>query len=374
MSPSLQGRLLLLGFWLLPAAVATLGLRLVPSRLNPGLSLAEILIAQLAIWLPWGAWSMLIVAVGERVPLERGSIRRALAVHAVLSVVVVVLQLLVITAVATRFGMVEPRGLESTIVIGIRQYGDLLMVVYWAVVGTHAAVRWHGRWQDATRQAERLQQDLATARLAALQSQLNPHFLFNALNAVVSLIDRDATLAQQTLIRLSDLLRGTLTAGSEPETTLRAEVELTARYLEIEQVRFAERLAVEWDIADGLDDSAVPTFALQPLVENALSHAVARAVAGGRVRIGAQVVSGTLCLTVRDDGADLAPAPPPRRGAGIALANLRARLERMYGAAASLTLEARPDGGHDAILRLPWRRQRSSGTDRTMTAGNAPRS
>jgi hypothetical protein len=351
--PKLRPALLL--FWLLPAAVATLGLRLVPSRLNPELTLGEIFLSQLLIWLPWGVWTWLISAVDEYVPLERGNAWRAIGVHLLLSPVVVMAQILVIWFVAVEFGMNEPRGLESRLFIGLRQYGDLLMVVYWAVVGTLAGLRWRERWREEAVQAARLREDLAQANLQALRAQLNPHFLFNALNAVVTLIGRDQALARDTVVRLADLLRATLAAGDTQETTLAQEIELTARYLEIEQIRFADRLSVEWEIASGLGEWRVPAFALQPLVENALKHGLARRRGPGRVLIGARRDGDTLELLVRDDGADAdsAPITPRDAGAGIALANLRARLERLYGAQASLSLKPRDTGGTDAVVRIP---------------------
>jgi hypothetical protein len=348
-------RLLLVGFWLLPAAVATLGMRLVPSRLNPDLTVIEIFAAQLLIWLPWALWSQVIVAVGERVPLEKGTALRSLAAHALLSPIVIVLQILAIWGATVRFGMNEPRGLESMIIIGIRQYADLLMVVYWAVVGAHASIRWHERWQEQNIVAARLREDVANASLQALRAQVNPHFLFNALNAVVTLIGRDPTQAREMLVRISELLRATLTAGDTQETTLAQEVELTARYLEIEQVRFADRLSVEWEIDSQLSSRMVPAFALQPLVENALRHAMGQRRSPGVVRIIARRVAAGLELVVRDDGPDGPPPANPStgRGAGVALKNLRARLERLYGSAASLSLKPRTEGGMDAVVFIP---------------------
>jgi hypothetical protein len=349
-------RALLIGFWLLPAAVATLGLRLVPSRLNPDLTLVEILASQLLIWLPWGFWSTLIAAVADRVPFERGGITKAIATHLPLSALVVLAQIVVISKVAGAFGMMEPRGLESTIVIGIRQYGDLLMVVYWAVVGTHAGLRWHARWQEESVRAARLREDLATASLQALRAQLNPHFLFNALNSVVTLIGRDPAAARAMLVRLSELLRATLSAGDAQETTVAQEVALVARYLEIEEVRFADRLTVRWTLDPVTNDLLVPAFTLQPLVENALRHGLGRRQGPGVVEILARADGSMLELTVRDGGPGPVSPVPARGGAGIALSNLRARLERLHGAAATLQLIARPDGGTDAVVRVPARR------------------
>lgn len=349
-------RFLLLGFWLLPAAVATLGLRLVPSRLNPDLTLLEILAAQSLIWFAWGLWSAVIVAVGERVPFERGSIGKAIAVHLPLSAVIICAQILVIWNVAVMFGMNQPAGLESMLVIGIRQYGDLLMVVYWAVVGTHAGVRWHARWRAESLRAAQLREDLAQANLQALRAQLNPHFLFNALNAVVALTVSDPPAARATLVRLAELLRATLAAGDEQETTLAQEIALTARYLEIEEVRFADRLTVTWTLQEELGDRKVPAFALQPLVENALRHGLGRRNGVGTLEVITREAGGALELVVSDGGPGPVSSAPVRGGAGIALANLRSRLQRLYGDEASLALHTRADGGTDAIVRIPVQR------------------
>jgi LytS/YehU family sensor histidine kinase len=207
-------------------------------------------------------------------------------------------------------------------------------------------------------QAARLREDVAQANLQALRAQINPHFLFNALNSVVTLIGRDPTMAREMLVRLSELLRATLTAGDSQETTLAQELEITARYLEIEQVRFADRLTVEWSIDAGLSEWRVPAFALQPLVENALKYGLALRRDPGTVRISARADDTALELTVRDDGPDapsVASSPASRNGAGIALRNLRSRLERLYGADASLELRSRESGGTDAVVRIPRR-------------------
>lgn len=374
---SAQMRALMVGVWVLPALVATLGFRVVPSRYNPTLSLWGIFAAQLLIWLAWGGWSLIIFAVGDRFPLERGRILRALAVHLPLSALVIAGQILVISNVASAFRLVanSPRAarvtigrdstgrvamevqrqtLESTMAIGLRQYGDLLIVVYFAVVGAHAALRWNRRWREESLRTARLGEDLAQASLQALRAQLNPHFLFNALNSIVTLIGRDPVAAESMTVRLSELLRATLAAGDIQETTLDQELALTSRYLEIEQVRFADRLTVHWDIADDVRTARVPAFALQPLVENAIRHGISRRAGPGEVTIIARREGADVVLTTRDDGVGVASSAHSD-GAGIALSNLRARLARLHGANASLSLHARATGGTDAVVRFPFR-------------------
>jgi len=338
-------RLVLLFGWIVPALVASVGMVVVPSRLNPGLSLTGIALSQLAIWLPWAGWSWLVSAVADRVPLERGG-------------VVVTGQILIVDFVSRSVGVSPERALDSILAYGLRSYGDLFLVIYWAIVGAHAAMRWHEAWRAEAVRAARLSSDLAQAQLSALRSQLHPHFLFNALNAVVALVSEDPPAAKRVTVRLAELLRATLAATEHSTLPLREELDLTRRYLEIEQVRFGERLTVTWAVDETLLDAEVPAFVLQPLVENALVHAIAPRVAGGHVAIGARAAGGALQLSVRDDG----PGPvaaAPTRGNGMALRNLRDRLERLYDGVATLTLEraTSPDSmrsaGAAVVVTLP---------------------
>jgi LytS/YehU family sensor histidine kinase len=276
----------------------------------------------------------------------------------VTGVAVVVAQIFWQALWAVAFGIGEKRGFESTLVIGLRSSGDYFVVIYCAVVVAQLAVRWYTQWQTERLAAARLGEDLAQAHLRALQAQLNPHFLFNALNSIVTLIGRDPALAQTLVVRLADLLRATLKTGESQEVPLLQELEVTRRYLEIEQVRFADRLRVSWP--DGEVPSAlVPAFALQPLVENALLHGIARQSGPGEVAITTRVASAAggdhLVLTVRDTGPGLRSGGTASRGTGTGLANLRARLSRLYGDGAVLALHDRPEGGVEAVLRVPLR-------------------
>ncbi|MBK6458173.1 MAG: histidine kinase [Gemmatimonadetes bacterium] len=348
-------RLVLLYGWLVPVLVATIGMVVVPARLNPDLPLAGIVAVQMAMWLPWAAWSQLIIAVGDRVPLERGRVLRAMLVHVPLCLVVVTVHIIIVDWAQRTFGIVPPRKLDSVLAIGLRSYGDVNVVVYWAVVGAHVAMRWHEAWRLESVRAARLTSDLAQAQLSALRAQLHPHFLFNALNAVVALVGEDPAAAKRVTVRLAELLRATLAATERSSLPLREELELTRRYLEIEQVRFGERLTVDWSVDEALLDADVPAFVLQPLVENALVHAVAPRAAGGRVEIVARSVGEGLQLAVCDDGA----GPQPRastRGNGVGLRNLRDRLERLYDGLATLNLATRSGGGAEVTVVLPLSR------------------
>lgn len=351
----LRGMLLL--FWLVPTTMGTLGFVLVPSRLNPTISIGALFVAQSLIWSLWAAVTLLLWWVGDRLPWREGGRVRATLAYIAIGVVVVVAHIFWQSLWAVAFGIGEKRGIESTLVIGLRVTGDYFVVIYCAVVVAQLAVRWYMQWQAEKLAAARLGEDLAQAHLRALQAQLNPHFLFNALNSIVTLIGRDPALAQTLVVRLADLLRATLKAGELQEVPLAQELEVTRRYLDIEQVRFADRLRVTWP--DDVPNALVPAFALQPLVENALLHGIARQSIPGEVAITTRTSPAAngdqLVLTVRDTGPGLRSTSTSPRGTGTGLANLRARLSRLYGDGAVLALHERAEGGVEAVLRLPLR-------------------
>ncbi len=354
----------LLGFWIVPVLVGTLGFVLVPSRLNPGLSLAALFLAQIAIWGAWVGWTILLWRLGDRLASRGAGMAVQIIAFGVVGIVVVVAQIFWQATIASAFGWIEPRGVESTLVIGLRTNGDYFVVMYAAVVLAQLAFRWLATLQAAQVSAAQLGEDLARAQLRALRSQLHPHFLFNALNSVVTLIGRDPARAEQVVVQLSDLLRATLRSAESQEVTLSQELELTRRYLAIEQVRFADRLTVHWRVPS-VPHVLVPAFALQPLVENALVHGIARSTAGGTVTIDVTFDDTSVTLQVGNTGPGLWP-PSTASGAGTGLSNLRTRLERLYGDRASLRLQegpmpaltasdAAPTGGAGVVatLRLP---------------------
>lgn len=224
------------------------------------------------------------------------------------------------------------------------------LLIAWIMMGLAHAVLYFDRAHAQERLAAELQARLAQARLDAIAAQLNPHFLFNALNSIAELVHLDADRADRMLVALSALLRRSLDSSRLQWVGLREELELLGQYLDIEKVRLGERMHVQWHVAEECLDEAVPPLLLQPLVENAIVHAIARRVRPGSVRIGAALVAGALRLEVEDDGAE---GLPDVEGHGIGLANTRARLEALYAGDATLSVEATPAGGTRVVLRLP---------------------
>lgn len=237
-------------------------------------------------------------------------------------------------------------------------------MVYVVVLGAGLARNYFLRYRarlDETRRLEaeaaqlraeaaELHAQVTDARLNALRAQLNPHFLFNTLNAVSTLVDEDPPGARRMIARLSDLLRHTLNESNEQEIALARELEMLRRYLDIMEVRFQGKLEVSIETATSLDDALVPNLVLQPLVENAFRHGLAQMNAVGRVAVRAERDDGDLVLTVRDNGRG--PANPVREGVG--LTNTRARLTQLYGARQRLALTAAEGGGALVEVRLPY--------------------
>src|SRR4029079_16430980 len=199
----------------------------------------------------------------------------------------------------------------------------------------------------------RLEADLAQAQLRAVQMQLQPHFLFNTLHGIAMLTDTDPAGAETMAVKLAHLLRATLRLRDVPEVPLRTELELLRAYLEIEELRFGERLVVTFAMPDDLLEVPVPSFLLQPIVEKAVRHGVAPRVETGHIAIGATRDAGALVLSVEDDGAGF--DVDPFAVAGVGLSATRDRLTRRYGAAGSSRCEARSasERGARVAIRIP---------------------
>jgi LytS/YehU family sensor histidine kinase len=214
-------------------------------------------------------------------------------------------------------------------------------------------------WQTARLELRdsQLQAELAWAQLEALRLEIRPHFLFNTLNAIAALIRRGANdQALEMLLGLGDLMRTTLDRAGEHVVALGTEIEFTRRYVELQRARFSDRLDVAYDVDESCSDVPVPTFLLQPLVENALHHGIARTAGRCRMEIGARLEDGRLRVWVTDSGAGLPSGFTVKEHARTGLGNIRARLDRLYGAAAQFDVTAASPGGTTARVVLPCER------------------
>ncbi|WP_258096173.1 histidine kinase [Salinibacter sp. 10B] len=198
--------------------------------------------------------------------------------------------------------------------------------------------------------AESLEAQLTEARLEALRMQLNPHFLFNTLHAVSTLVDRDPSGVRRMIARLSELLRHVLDEDAPQEVPLSQELDFLNDYLDIQTIRFQGELDTEIDVPSELHEAQVPNLILQPVVENAIKHGASQVRGVGRIEIHGRREDDRLVLSVRDNG----PGLPPSQEDGLGLRNVRARLQELYGENQSLRLESDPDKGTHAILEIPY--------------------
>jgi signal transduction histidine kinase len=229
------------------------------------------------------------------------------------------------------------------------------IAVYWVTVGGAHALAYYHRYREGALVARGLQAQLADAQLEVLRARLEPHFLFNTLNSITVLVRRDPAAAERMLQRLSRLLRMALDRHARAEVPLDEELSFVREYLEIQRVRFPDRLVYEFLVPPELGDAAVPCFLLQPLVENAVQHAVAVRARGGRVEIAAAREGAVLTVTVRDDGPGTDSGSRSGR-LGVGLSNTRERLATLYGNRQGLELVDRPEGGCEARVDIPYRR------------------
>jgi two-component sensor histidine kinase len=306
----------------------------------------------------WALTTLVIFWLARRFPLERGRVLRGIAVHLVSAVLIALARSGVMVVLGWYVPWVRPR------TFGPQFWGTSSQnVLYYALLlGIAHLVLYYRRYRERELAAEQLARGLTEARLQALKMQLQPHFLFNTLNAISALIPADAKPARRMVARLGDLLRTTLEHEATQEVTLREELAFLEPYLEIEQARLEDRLTVVMNIAPETLDARVPHLILQPLVENAVRHGIASRIEPGTVEISASrgPDGGFLQLEIRDDGRGADPnevrdhALGTRRGVG--LTNIRSRLEQLYGGQHRFKLENQAGRGVLVQIILPFRR------------------
>jgi len=304
-------------------------------------------------WL-WAAFTPAIVWLARRYPLERRLWLRNLPRHFAFGLGFAVLDVLVDAAVSPWLST----GPELSLASAFFGKSFINLFSYAAVMAVACAVDYHALFLDRRVVASRLEAELADARLQALEMQLRPHFLFNTLHTVASLVraGRNAD-AVRTIAGLSDLLRSALRRDGAAEVPLREELAFVERYLAIEQIRFQDRLRTRIVAAPDVLDALVPTLILQPLVENAIRHGVERRAAPGRVEVEALRRDGILVLRVQDSSQGGCDRVGDATGGGIGLSNTRARLRQLYGERQRCDLDQTEDGGARALVELPYHRQ-----------------
>lgn len=354
--------------WIVPAAFAAVN-RLAQTRLSGWDPVtARDLLWEGGDWFLYAFLTPAVFAVSKRLPLVRPQLARRAFLHLGISLLFCVIWAtsgkLLQLALALLF---DPGAVGAALRAGqsYRQAGvDWLswifttlpfgVAVYLCVVGIEHAIRYFVEARERDLQLARLSEQLAGARFAALQAQVNPHFLFNTLNTIAVYVrDGERNAAVRIIEQLSEVLRTTLSSQRANEAPLGVELDLVRRYVAIEEARFSDRLRPEFRIDESLLAAAVPSFALQHLVENAIRHGIARRPEAGRLLISARRAGEMLELTVADDGVGIGENFVIPAGHG--LENTRERLRALFGENASLTIAKGADGGTIATLRAPYR-------------------
>jgi signal transduction histidine kinase len=324
---------------------------------------ADAFIQMLVYWLAWAIVSPLILRFARHFHWDRGERWRSLMAHVGLAAVIAPLQCWIYIGLRSLAGsaavttMAELKGMSFAL--------QCLMnaVVYFVIVAVYNAFAYYHMYHRQKSATSELQARLAEAELAALKMQLQPHFLFNTLNAISVLMTEDVKKANQMLVRLSELLRLTMESSGRQQVSLRQELEFLECYLEIERIRFADRLQTHLDVEPSVLDALVPNLILQPLVENAIRHGIASRVQGGRLDVHARRRNGMLVLEIHDDGpgvGEVETESDPR--GGIGLSNCRARLSQLYGEDHRFECGKSLEGGFSVVLTLPFRTGHSDST------------
>ena len=317
-------------------------------------TLGHALSNQMPVWYAWLLLAPIVRLAVQRLPFARRRLHVAIPAHVLLAVGSVLVHELVVLVAHRVLSFPTPTGPLLTVYAERIPFRFTIGLLGYAVLfGAVIAIDYYGRLREREVATEALRRQLAEARIEMLRMQLNPHFLFNTMNTIAMLVRRgDRTEAVEMLARLSDLLRQSLEDSPPQESSLRGELAFIERYLDIERVRFADRLRIEVDVDPALLEFAVPTLVLQPLVENAIRHGIARKAASGLIQITGRPADDGIVLQVADDGPGFAPDQDPT---GIGIRNTRSRIAQLYGPAATLTYAARPGGGTVATLVLPRR-------------------
>lgn len=316
----------------------------------------------IVLWGWWGCIASTIWKFGRRSPLVTRFSSKIVAIHVLLGALLGVVHLLLLGSVSLvalhwQTHKIAPGLLTS--LLDLNRFG-LELLIYGFVLGVTGIVRSRIQAQNQAIRTAELERELSVAHLRALQMQIEPHFLFNTLNAITTLVELGRQQqATEVLSRLNAILKSTLQRNKPEKVLLSQEIEIVENYLAIEQVRFADRLRVDMNVDHTALDALVPCFLLQPIIENAIRHGIARCESEGLVEASVRRDGATLCFLVRDSGdAMTASMPSTLDGNGIGLNNTRERLAHFYHDEYTMNAHALSAGGFEVTISVPYERAR----------------
>jgi two-component system, LytTR family, sensor kinase len=320
---------------------------------NP-ISFRRAFLVQGLMCLLWALATPLVLWLARRIRIERNNWRRSALLHIVLSLAISV-PMITIDYLIYMIQIGSGGNLTILRTFKFVFYNlDRSLLIYWLLVLISHAFNYYNSYRKGELKASQLRTQLVQAQLEALKMQLHPHFLFNTLHSISALLNQDVEAARRMISRLGDFLRLTLENAGTQEVTVQQELEFLNGYLEIERIRFQDRLTTSVTVDPEVLDQRVPNLILQPIVENAMRHAISNSN-GGRIEITVTPRNGMLRIEVKDNGPGLrlVRSGPDRSKTGLGLANTKARLERLYGSAHSLDLANEPTGGLVVTMEVP---------------------
>ena len=325
--------------------------------LAAGMDWQQALLLSLTLWWCWGMLTPLILWVDRQIPVSKKQLARRVLAHILPSLLVTSLYVYLLGAVRAALGMHEWRGLPTAGFLFNSLRGLFLWncLIYWFILGVWQAYRYYEHYIASELRLERLEKSFSEARLNALRMQLDPHFLFNALNTISSQLERDPKLARRMIEHLGDLLRLSLASRDRQEVPLVEEIAFLEHYLAIQKIRFGDHLQIETQIAPDVKYASVPCLFVQPLVENAIRHGISRRASGGTVIVSAQRDGNRLDIRVLDDGVGL-PSGWTLENSGVGLSVTRQRIAALYPEGETgFAVNRRAGGGTEVEISLPLR-------------------
>lgn len=314
------------------------------------------LLTALAQWWSWGLITPLILVTDRRLPFTGKQLGRRVMAHVLACLIFTAAYLFVFTAVRAALGVAPWSHLQLSKLFGMDTLGWYIwsLLIYWMIVGALNAYRYYERYVSTELRLERMERSFSEARLNALRMQLDPHFLFNALNTISSHVERDPKLTRTMIEHLGDLLRMSLETKDRQEVPLSEEMAFLDHYLAIQKIRFGSKLKIEIDVAPEVKHASVPSLMIQPLVENAIRHGISRRSSGGTVRVSARQVDSRLEIRVQDDGVGLPSGWTLEASTGVGLAVTRERIAGLYpNGDSGFAVRARDEGGTEVQISLP---------------------
>lgn len=316
-------------------------------------------VASLAQWWAWGLVTPLIVAFDDRLPFSAKQLPQRFLAHLLPSFLVTAAYIYVYAALAALLQIGLWTALTNTKILSGALRGMFLWswLVYWLILVARQVYQYYDHYLSSELRMERLERRFSDARLNALRMQLDPHFLFNALNAISSQVERDPKLARGMIGHLGDLLRLSLESKDRQEVPLSDELAFLDHYLAIQKIRFGDHLRIEMHIAPAVKFALVPCLIVQPLVENAIRHGISQRASGGTVSVTASSEDGRLNLSVTDDGVGLRPGWKLETSKGLGLSVTRERIASLHpNGTSDFSVTRRENGvGTEVQVSLPLR-------------------